>query len=68
MGYRRIIGVVIALNFWVLGLSQTSSASDSVINKQFHIVQPYLFDAEQTVVQDFGAQKTPYAELSSKPR
>ncbi|MDA1223789.1 MAG: hypothetical protein O2842_01230 [Bacteroidetes bacterium] len=49
-------------------MSQTSSASDSVINKQFHIVQPYLFDAEQTVVQDFGAQKTPYAELSSKPR
>ena len=147
MGYRRIIGVVIALNFWVLGLSQIRSASDSVINKQFHIVQPfslksvsgefvgmstypeakgmivvftcnhcpfaklypermnelhrkyaakgipllaisstdtvlfeedgfaemqkvaqqqgfvfpYLFDADQTVVQDFGAQKTPHA-------
>ena len=42
MGYRRIIGVVIALNFWVLGLSQIRSASDSVINKQFHIVQPFL--------------------------
>lgn len=42
MGYRRIIGVVIALNFWVLGLSQASSASDSVINKQLNIVQPFL--------------------------
>jgi peroxiredoxin len=152
MGYRRIIGVVIALNFWVLGLSQIRSASDSVINKQFHIVQPfslksvsgefvgmstypeakgmivvftcnhcpfaklypermnelhrkyaakgipllaisstdtvlfeedgfaemqkvaqqqgfvfpYLFDAEQTVVQDFGAQKTPHAFLLAR--
>ena len=42
MGYRRIIGVVIALNFSVVGLSQIRSASDSVINKQFHIVQPFL--------------------------
>ena len=152
MGYRRIIGVVIALNFWVLGLSQTGSATDSVINKQFHVVQPfslksvsgefvgmstypeakgmivvftcnhcpfaklypermnelhrkyaakgipllaisstdtvlfeedgfaemqkvaqqqgfvfpYLFDAEQTVVQDFGAQKTPHAFLLAR--
>jgi hypothetical protein len=68
MGYRRIIGVVIALNFWVTGLSQANSVADSSTNKQFHIVQPFLFDVEQTVIQDFWAQKTPYAELSSKPR
>lgn len=147
MGYRRIIGVVIALNFWVLGLSQANSVADSSTIKQDSIVQPfslksvsgefvgmstypeakgmivvftcnhcpfaklypermnelhrkyaakgipllaisstdtvlfdedgfvemqkvalqqgfvfpYLFDAEQTVVQDFGAQKTPHA-------
>lgn len=42
MGYRRIMGFVFALNFWALGLCQTGSASDSVINKQFHVVQPFL--------------------------
>jgi peroxiredoxin len=147
MGYRRIIGVVIALNFWSVGLAQTNSVADSSTIKQDAIVQPfslksvsgefvgmstypeakgmivvftcnhcpfaklypermnelhrkyapkgipllaisstdtvlfeedgfaemqkvaqqqgfvfpYLFDAEQTVVQDFGAQKTPHA-------
>ena len=152
MGYRRIIGVVIALNFWVLGLSQANSVADSSIIKQDDIVQPfllksvsgefvgmstypeakgmivvftcnhcpfaklypermnelhrkyaaqgipllaisstdtvlfeedgfvemqkisqqqgfvfpYLFDAEQTVVQDFGAQKTPHAFLLAR--
>jgi hypothetical protein len=29
--------------------------------QQQGFVFPYLFDAEQTVVQDFGAQKTPHA-------
>ena len=152
MGYRRIIGVVIALNFWVLGLSQANSVADSSTIKQDAIVQPfllkcvsgefvgmstypeakgmivvftcnhcpfaklypermnelyrkyaaqgipllaisstdtvlfeedgfaemqkvaqqqgfvfpYLFDAEQTVVQDFGAQKTPHAFVLSR--
>ena len=152
MGYRRIIGVVIALNFWVLGLSQANSVADSSTIKQNAIVQPfllkcvsgefvgmstypeakgmivvftcnhcpfaklypermnelyrkyaaqgipllaisstdtvlfeedgfaemqkvaqqqgfvfpYLFDAEQTVVQDFGAQKTPHAFVLSR--
>ena len=152
MGYRRIIGVVIALNFWVLGLSQANSVADSSTIKQDAIVQPfslksvsgefvgmstypeakgmivvftcnhcpfaklypermnelyrkyaaqgipllaisstdtvlfeedgfaemqkvaqqqgfvfpYLFDAEQTVVQDFGAQKTPHAFLLAR--
>ena len=42
MGYRRIIGVVIALNFWVLGLSQANSVADSSIIKQDDIVQPFL--------------------------
>ena len=152
MGYRRIIVVVIALNFWVLGLSQANSVADSSTIKQDAIVQPfllkcvsgefvgmstypeakgmivvftcnhcpfaklypermnelhrkyaakgipllaisstdtvlfeedgfaemqkvaqqqgfvfpYLFDAEQTVVQDFGAQKTPHAFVLSR--
>ena len=152
MGYRRIIGVVIALNFWVLGLSQANSVAYSSTIKQNAIVQPfllkcvsgefvgmstypeakgmivvftcnhcpfaklypermnelhrkyaakgipllaisstdtvlfeedgfaemqkisqqqgfifpYLFDAEQTVVQDFGAQKTPHAFVLSR--
>ena len=152
MGYRRIIVVVIALNFWVLGLSQANSVADSSTIKQNAIVQPfllkcvsgefvgmstypeakgmivvftcnhcpfaklypermnelhrkyaakgipllaisstdtvlfeedgfaemqkvaqqqgfvfpYLFDAEQTVVQDFGAQKTPHAFLLAR--
>ena len=42
MGYRRIIGVVIALNFWVLGLSQANSVADSSTIKQNAIVQPFL--------------------------
>lgn len=42
MGYRRIIGVVIALNFWVLGLSQANSVADSSTIKQDAIVQPFL--------------------------
>ena len=42
MGYRRVIGVVIAFNFWVLGLAQTSSASDSVSSRPLNIVQPFL--------------------------
>ena len=42
MGYRRIIGVIIALNFWVLGLSQANSVADSSIIKQDDIVQPFL--------------------------
>jgi peroxiredoxin len=31
------------------------------VAQQQGFVFPYLFDAEQTVVQDFGAQKTPHA-------
>jgi peroxiredoxin len=42
MGYRRVIGVVIALNFWVLGLSQANSVADSSTIKQDDIVQPFL--------------------------
>lgn len=42
MGYRRIIGVVIAFNFWVLGLSQANSVADSSTIKQDAIVQPFL--------------------------
>ena len=42
MVYRRIIGVVIALNFWVLGLCQANSVADSSTIKQDAIVQPFL--------------------------
>ena len=42
MGYRRIIGVVIALNFWAVGLAQANSVADSSTIKQDAIVQPFL--------------------------
>jgi peroxiredoxin len=36
------------------------------VAQQQGFVFPYLFDAEQTVVQDFGAQKTPHAFLLAR--
>jgi len=153
MGYRSVIGVVIALNFWFVGFAKAIAvASDSIVIKPLQVVQPfllksvsgefigmstfpeakgmivvftcnhcpfaklypermselhrkyapkgipllaisstdtvlfeedgflemqkvaqqqgfefpYLFDAEQTVVQDFGAQKTPHAFVLSR--
>jgi IS30 family transposase len=43
MGYRSVIGVVIALNFWFVGFAKASDvASDSIVTKPLQVVQPFL--------------------------
>lgn len=42
LGYRSVIGVVIALNFWFVGFAKAIAvASDSIVTKPLQVVQPF---------------------------